>query len=330
MKKLFTILCLIVAVLHGSSGMSWGADPYMFDQMGEDKTLFFNYMKHYQAGEYEEGIRILKPLVEKGYAAAQFQLGWMHHKGQGVTQDITTAKELYRLAAEQGLANAQYNLGDLLRSEKNYKIAVKWFNSAAEQGNSRAQADLALMYGKGDGVQQSNIFAYMWSSISASNNNTPGSALGIKVQALAEQQLSSSELKKAKDLARECVRKKYKGCDVGEKNDTNINYSQRMNFCKLALDLNTMRWKTGLSWKTAVEKAKVEGLSENYCSRAINKNKTTNDRDFTTTKSKASPTNNSSNNDIQSRLSKLKKLEDAGLITKKEAATKRKAILDSL
>jgi hypothetical protein len=35
-------------------------------------------------------------------------------------------------------------------------------------------------------------------------------------------------------------------------------------------------------------------------------------------------------NDIQSRLSKLKKLEDTGLITKKEAATKRKAILDSL
>jgi hypothetical protein len=35
-------------------------------------------------------------------------------------------------------------------------------------------------------------------------------------------------------------------------------------------------------------------------------------------------------NDIQSRLSKLKKLLDAGLITKEEAAKKRKAILDSL
>jgi hypothetical protein len=39
---------------------------------------------------------------------------------------------------------------------------------------------------------------------------------------------------------------------------------------------------------------------------------------------------NSSTNDIQSRLAKLKKLEDAGLITKEEAAEKRKAILDSL
>ena len=35
-------------------------------------------------------------------------------------------------------------------------------------------------------------------------------------------------------------------------------------------------------------------------------------------------------NDIQSRLAKLKELEASGLITKEEAAEKRKVILDSL
>jgi hypothetical protein len=45
---------------------------------------------------------------------------------------------------------------------------------------------------------------------------------------------------------------------------------------------------------------------------------------------KTKPENTHSTNDIQSRLSKLKKLLDAGLITKEEAATKRKTILDSL
>jgi hypothetical protein len=40
--------------------------------------------------------------------------------------------------------------------------------------------------------------------------------------------------------------------------------------------------------------------------------------------------NSASSNDIQSRLSKLKKLLDSGLITKEEAAEKRKAILDNL
>jgi hypothetical protein len=42
------------------------------------------------------------------------------------------------------------------------------------------------------------------------------------------------------------------------------------------------------------------------------------------------PTNNNSSNDTQSRLYKLKKFLDAGLITKEEAAEKRNAILDSL
>jgi hypothetical protein len=42
------------------------------------------------------------------------------------------------------------------------------------------------------------------------------------------------------------------------------------------------------------------------------------------------PTKGGNGTDIKSRLSKLKKLEDAGLITKEEAAEKRKAILDSL
>ena len=48
---------------------------------------------------------------------------------------------------------------------------------------------------------------------------------------------------------------------------------------------------------------------------------------------KAKQSNNessTSNADIKKRLAKLKKLLDAGLITKEEAAEKRKAILDSL
>ena len=50
------------------------------------------------------------------------------------------------------------------------------------------------------------------------------------------------------------------------------------------------------------------------------------------TKEQPRPTqiNTSSNQTIKSRLAKLKKLEDAGLITKEEDAEKRKAILDSL
>tara|TARA_R110002020_G_C16011920_1_gene751177 strand:+ start:88 stop:582 length:495 start_codon:yes stop_codon:yes gene_type:complete len=45
---------------------------------------------------------------------------------------------------------------------------------------------------------------------------------------------------------------------------------------------------------------------------------------------KPTSTTNPSNNGVESRLAKLKRLLDAGLITKEEAAEKRKVILDSL
>ena len=49
----------------------------------------------------------------------------------------------YRKAAEQGLAEAQCNLGGCYANgygvEKNYYEAVKWWRRAAEQGHAQAQ-----------------------------------------------------------------------------------------------------------------------------------------------------------------------------------------------
>jgi hypothetical protein len=68
--------------------------------------------------------------------------------------------------------------------------------------------------------------------------------------------------------------------------------------------------------------------------KASNKDKQPTKKTFdstTPTEQPASnPNNKSSSQTIKSRLSQIKKLEDAGLITKEEAAKKRKAILDSL
>ena len=69
----------------------------------------------------------------------------------------------------------------------------------------------------------------------------------------------------------------------------------------------------------------------NYNIRLSTKCREQSNAKITTEKSNKLPaTNNYPTNDIQSRLRKLKKLEDAGLITKEEATEKRKSILDSL
>ena len=42
---------------------------------------------------------------------AQYNLGIMYAKGQGVPQDYAEAVKWYRLAADQGIPTAQNNLG---------------------------------------------------------------------------------------------------------------------------------------------------------------------------------------------------------------------------
>jgi len=41
------------------------------------------------------------------------------------------------------------------------KQAVKWYRLAAEQGVPTAQTNLVIMYGKGEGVLQNDVIAYM-------------------------------------------------------------------------------------------------------------------------------------------------------------------------
>ncbi len=53
----------------------------------------------------------VKEQAEQGDAVVQISLGWMYEKGQGVEQDYTKAVSWYRKAAEQGYAEAQFNLG---------------------------------------------------------------------------------------------------------------------------------------------------------------------------------------------------------------------------
>jgi hypothetical protein len=61
----------------------------------------------YQSGDYATALREWQPLAEQGNADAQYELGWMYRSGKGVPQDYKTAFKWYTLAAEQGHAAAQ-------------------------------------------------------------------------------------------------------------------------------------------------------------------------------------------------------------------------------
>ncbi|MCH8098520.1 MAG: sel1 repeat family protein [Proteobacteria bacterium] len=54
----------------------------------------------YNRGDYATALREWRPLAEQGDAEAQFNLGLMYYKGRGVPQDYAEAVKWYRLAAE--------------------------------------------------------------------------------------------------------------------------------------------------------------------------------------------------------------------------------------
>jgi TPR repeat protein len=51
--------------------------------------------------------------AEQGDASAQFNLGMMYAKGEGVLQDHTKAAKWWKLAAKQGCAQAQFTYGGM-------------------------------------------------------------------------------------------------------------------------------------------------------------------------------------------------------------------------
>jgi TPR repeat protein len=59
----------------------------------------------------ERARRLYGLAAAQGHAYAQYNLGAMHDRGEGGPQDFAEARRLWGLAAAQGHAGAQYSLG---------------------------------------------------------------------------------------------------------------------------------------------------------------------------------------------------------------------------
>ena len=72
---------------------------------------------------------------------------------QGVVQSYKAALEWYQMAADQGHADAQFNLGVMYDQGqgvvRSYKAALVWYRKAADQGEAEAQFKLGNMSEQG-------------------------------------------------------------------------------------------------------------------------------------------------------------------------------------
>ncbi len=49
--------------------------------------------------------------------------------------------------------------------------AARWYRLAADQGDAKAQINLGLMYAFGYGVLKDDVLAHMWANIGSANGN---------------------------------------------------------------------------------------------------------------------------------------------------------------
>lgn len=97
---------------------------------------------------------------------AQYNLGVLYEKGEGLRTDLQAAVYWYEQAAHQNHANAQYNLGYLLLEgfgiHKDPIQALAWLEKAANQGHAHAEYQLGCAYLEGKGVPRNQPLALTW------------------------------------------------------------------------------------------------------------------------------------------------------------------------
>jgi TPR repeat protein len=91
---------------------------------------------------------------------------------------------------------------------QDFKEAVKWFGLAAADGVAIAQFDLGLMYAIGEGVTQDYASAHMWFDLASS----AGNANGAKTRDEIAKKMTPLQIEKAQEMARKCQERNFKGC----------------------------------------------------------------------------------------------------------------------
>ena len=126
-----------------------------------------------------------------GDAWSQLNLGAAYDHGlAGLPLDPVRAVAWYRLAAESGLAEAQFNLAHCLvtgnGTRRNDREALTWMLRAAEQGLASAQFLAGVMLLEGLGAAPDRARALPWLERAAANGNTDAQALLGRMQRQAD------------------------------------------------------------------------------------------------------------------------------------------------
>lgn len=110
------------------------------------------------AADPERAVNLFRVAADAGIAVAQHNLALAYYAGKGVEKNNTQASIWWERAARHGHVQAQYNLGALLWNgegiKKNEAEAIKLFRKASDAGNLQAQAFLDSILEQSDAQMQ--------------------------------------------------------------------------------------------------------------------------------------------------------------------------------
>ncbi len=138
-----------------------------------------------------EAVKWYRKVAEQGNAQGQYELGRMYDLGMGVPKDKAEAVRWYRKAGEQGHVHALRALA----ARGDYDTAMQGFRVHAERGNAEAQFNLGQMYdrrsrrittGLGMDVSKDKAEAVKWYRKAALLHDSTAARVGALFQLLVQ------------------------------------------------------------------------------------------------------------------------------------------------
>ncbi|KXS12891.1 HCP-like protein [Gonapodya prolifera JEL478] len=134
------------------------------DHVDAQTRLGFMLMHQYEVRwDYDEAVRCWKRAAEKKSALAKFLLAECHLLGLGMRQDIIEGENLAKAAAELGNPDAQFHMGIICETCKDFTSARDWYERASKQGHAGAKTHLGDLHWHGvGGLTSSKEKAVKW------------------------------------------------------------------------------------------------------------------------------------------------------------------------
>lgn len=198
------------------------AEFHPLAEAGHAAAQYYMGNLHLRQADTSKAVAYFTKSADQGFRSAQYNLGVIFARGDGVAQDPEAALKWYGLAAAQGHPTAQFNLGvfyrDGLGTAADGRKAVEWFTRSAENGNVFAQINLARIYTLGKVVPKDLTRAYMWLEITRNpygrqTNRAAGDRIAnvrnsaVAAKKLLEEQISPADIARAKERARDWLGK---------------------------------------------------------------------------------------------------------------------------